>query len=538
MRASAFISYSHTDQRWLKELETMLSPLVQSLDLWSDQRIDPGSEWEQEIMSALDRATVAILLVTSNFLASKFICEVELPKLLDSAQQKDLKILWIPVRHCLHERSPIAKYQPAHSPSSPLSKLKGHKRDEALKAIAVKIEQALGGQSAIDSIQAEGANAAELARLEASASGRQSLADLRQQWSDLEPARICTSFHQAFSRCYPDQTLSDRYPDFPVGQITHWGVLLDYFGDGRGLAPELLDAWRQVLAQPPVPASPPQQALALVMREVGKTPASIRYGYATFLHHSADRGYAPTGDNGSFELAKGEDGMAVVSNILDRLLLEVRDRPVRPLVEIFAPLSLLEADWLERLTVKDDWGNEILLRQEAAFVMRSADRLRMRNKIGGLTAKHRRLINGQGEWVPPEIVMNPLHLQAVHGEERLVALHCPSPSSEASVRERWLQAVLTSMVPLALWPTKDGGLSDSDIQECLRALGLLHAGARQDSKPPPQPVNPPICPDLDALPHRRWQAQFKSPSLCQLQLLMDTPDRLPLNSVLPALSPD
>ena len=83
-----FISYSHHDAKWLERLQVHLKPIVRegSIDVWSDLRIRPGSQWRNEVNDALDAANIAILLVSADFMNSDFIAEVELPKLLSTAK--------------------------------------------------------------------------------------------------------------------------------------------------------------------------------------------------------------------------------------------------------------------------------------------------------------------------------------------------------------------------------------------------------------------------------------------------------------------
>jgi TIR domain len=114
-RDQVFISYSHKDKKWLVHLQTHLKPYIKNgLDVWDDTRIKPGTKWKDEIAAALARATVAVLLVSPDFLASDFINDNEFPSLLDAARQEGLQILWIAVSASAVQHTELAKYQAAH----------------------------------------------------------------------------------------------------------------------------------------------------------------------------------------------------------------------------------------------------------------------------------------------------------------------------------------------------------------------------------------------------------------------------------------
>jgi hypothetical protein len=83
-RGSIFVAYSQGDSAWLERLKTHLRPLVRggTLELWEDTQLKPGTRWREEIEQALGRASVAVLLISADFLASDFIAGIELPSSL------------------------------------------------------------------------------------------------------------------------------------------------------------------------------------------------------------------------------------------------------------------------------------------------------------------------------------------------------------------------------------------------------------------------------------------------------------------------
>jgi hypothetical protein len=104
MRDRIFVSYSHKDVAYLKKLESMLTGIYrQKLEVWSDENIKPGDDWENKIISAIASSRVALLLVSRNFLRSDFIVQKELPAILRRDEPSEggaveaLSVLWVPL---------------------------------------------------------------------------------------------------------------------------------------------------------------------------------------------------------------------------------------------------------------------------------------------------------------------------------------------------------------------------------------------------------------------------------------------------------
>jgi TIR domain len=141
-----FISYSHKDKKWRQELETHLKPYLRNgiITSWSDQQIEPGSQWFGEIQTALTSSRIAVLLVSPDFLASDFIHEHELGPLLKKAEEGGVKILWIAISSCAYKQTPLKSYEAIIDPDTPMAEMRKAKRDRAWVNICEKIQRALG----------------------------------------------------------------------------------------------------------------------------------------------------------------------------------------------------------------------------------------------------------------------------------------------------------------------------------------------------------------------------------------------------------
>ena len=144
-RYQAVIIYSGHDKRALDELHAHLDhyALSQGVEYWDDTKIPPGAKWREEIQKALKSAAIAILLVSPEFLASRFITRNELPPLLKAAEEEGVTILCVILRDSLFQDSNIRVFQSVNPPSNPLSEMGRGKRDTVWVKVARAVKQCL-----------------------------------------------------------------------------------------------------------------------------------------------------------------------------------------------------------------------------------------------------------------------------------------------------------------------------------------------------------------------------------------------------------
>jgi tetratricopeptide (TPR) repeat protein len=92
-----FISYSHKDEpeadpegdiHWLRDIQSYIAPAVNgTYELWTDEDITGGADWERRIKEKLAACDICILLVSRHSLASKYVIEVEIDTILKRQQQ-------------------------------------------------------------------------------------------------------------------------------------------------------------------------------------------------------------------------------------------------------------------------------------------------------------------------------------------------------------------------------------------------------------------------------------------------------------------
>lgn len=136
-----FISYSHKQTKLKDRLVTHLRVLqIEGIleDVWDDSRIGAGEDWLPAIEQAMAQAQVAILLISADFLTSKFILSEEVPRLLEHREKEGLRVFPVIALACGWRRvSWLEKMLVRPQDGRPIPG--GTKREAALAAIAEEI---------------------------------------------------------------------------------------------------------------------------------------------------------------------------------------------------------------------------------------------------------------------------------------------------------------------------------------------------------------------------------------------------------------
>lgn len=149
-RNYVFISYAHEDDEWRRRLLKNLKPSIMEgkIALWDDSQIQPGMKWFENIREAIEQSSVAVLLVSPDFLDSDFILPTELPLLRAAAEKRGLRILWVAVRPVAIPAA-ITDLQALHNPGSALSTLSESEQDQVFVKICNEIQRVVRERSEV-----------------------------------------------------------------------------------------------------------------------------------------------------------------------------------------------------------------------------------------------------------------------------------------------------------------------------------------------------------------------------------------------------
>ena len=154
-----FVSYSHRNEKALAQLQRFLRPLEREglIAAWADTALQGGDDWKREIDEALATATVAVLLISQDFLDSTFIVREELPRILEREAAGRLTVIPVFLSPSLvgdvgfsdprsggRDKVFLTKFQGYGRPDQPLSDLEWSERERIYRDLARQIQSLSG----------------------------------------------------------------------------------------------------------------------------------------------------------------------------------------------------------------------------------------------------------------------------------------------------------------------------------------------------------------------------------------------------------
>jgi hypothetical protein len=116
IKIDGFVSYAHSDDEYadpfLRGFKEMVAPSKKyRFEFWQDPIILPGEAWVKEIMKALERCSLGLLLVSPAFLASPFITKKELPRFVGGSAKLVIPVMLRKVNLKRHDLKGLGKTQ-------------------------------------------------------------------------------------------------------------------------------------------------------------------------------------------------------------------------------------------------------------------------------------------------------------------------------------------------------------------------------------------------------------------------------------------
>ncbi len=153
---SLFFSYSHKDEAFRNELENHLAVLKREgvIEAWHDRRVDAGSRVHDEISDRLESASIILLMVSSNFLASDYCYDRELARALERHERREVVVIPVIVQPCDWQHSALKHLRATPPDGKPISKFPNP--HDAYLAIVTDVRKAIERIAPATAMKAEG----------------------------------------------------------------------------------------------------------------------------------------------------------------------------------------------------------------------------------------------------------------------------------------------------------------------------------------------------------------------------------------------
>ncbi|WP_427162412.1 GUN4 domain-containing protein [Aliinostoc sp. HNIBRCY26] len=138
-----FFSYSHKDETLRDELAKHLTILEWQgvISSWHDRKILPGQEWDHQINDNLNTADIILLLVSSDFLFSRYCWDVEVKRAIERHNTGEACVIPVILRSVDWAGAPFARLQALPKNAKPVKSWTD--QDEAFTDVARGIRTAV-----------------------------------------------------------------------------------------------------------------------------------------------------------------------------------------------------------------------------------------------------------------------------------------------------------------------------------------------------------------------------------------------------------
>lgn len=148
-----FVSYAHRNsllaQDFIARLGDVLAPARRfEYSRWEDSNLIVGDGWENQILEAIEKCDLGLLLISPAFLASPFITKSELPEFV-SGGKPSVPVMLQPVDLDLHDLKGLGKKQifrfapPGSTHPRAYAECRSHSRDAFVLELFRQIEKKL-----------------------------------------------------------------------------------------------------------------------------------------------------------------------------------------------------------------------------------------------------------------------------------------------------------------------------------------------------------------------------------------------------------
>lgn len=138
-----FYSYAHEDEALRDKLKKQLASLKRQglISEWYDRDISPGNEWNEEIETHLNSASVILLLISPDFIDSEYCNDIEVKRAMERHEEGTARVIPVILRATNWKGLPFSKLQAL--PTDGRAVTSWPNQDEAFLDIATGIETAI-----------------------------------------------------------------------------------------------------------------------------------------------------------------------------------------------------------------------------------------------------------------------------------------------------------------------------------------------------------------------------------------------------------